>query len=65
MDSLITDITDRIKSGQTTARAEVEKAIQAAKDNEELHALLELFENEALKRADQIDAKVKNGEPSG
>ena len=65
MDSLITDITDRIKSGQTTARAEVEKAIQAAKDNEELHALLELFENEALKRADQIDAKVKNGETLG
>lgn len=65
MSSLIKDITDRIKSGQTTARAEVEKALQAAKDNEDLHALLEVFEDEALKRADEIDAKIKRGEKVG
>lgn len=65
MKSLIKDITERIKAGQTTARAEVEKALQAAKDNEELHALLEVFEDEALQRADEIDAKVKNGEKLG
>lgn len=65
MDSEILRITDAIKSGETTARAEVERALQAAKDNEELHALLEVFEDEALKRADEIDAKVKNGEKLG
>ena len=65
MSSLIKDITNRIKSGQTTARAEVEKALQAAKDNEDLHALLEVFEDEALKRADEIDAKIKRGEKVG
>lgn len=65
MKSLIKDITERIRNGQTTARAEVEKALQAAKDNEELHALLEVFTDDALKRADAIDAKVKKGEKLG
>ena len=65
MNSLIKDITERIKSGQTTARAETEKALRAAKDNDDLHALLEVFEDEALKRADEIDAKVQRGEKLG
>lgn len=65
MKSLIEEITSSIKSGKTTARAEVEKALQAAKDNEELHAILELFEDEALQRADEIDAKVKSGTKLG
>ena len=65
MTSLINEITDRIKSGQTTARAEVEKALQSARDNDELHALLEVFEDEALQRADEIDAKIKRGEKLG
>lgn len=61
MDSLIEKITSDIKSGQTTARAQVERALQVAADNDELHALLEVFTDEALKRADEIDAKVKRG----
>ena len=56
MTSLIKEITDNIRAGKTTARAEVEKALQRAKDNEELHALLEVCEEEALQRADEIDA---------
>lgn len=65
MTSLINEIVSNIKSGQTTARAEVEKALRAAQDNDELHALLETFNDEALRRADEIDAKVKRGEQVG
>ena len=46
MNSEIQGIVTAIKSGQSTARAEVEKAIAAAKEKDNLHALLELFENE-------------------
>lgn len=65
MTSLINEIVNNIKSGQTTARAEVEKALRAAQDNDELHALLETFDDEALRRADKIDAKIKRGEQVG
>ncbi len=54
-----------IKSGRSTARAEVEKAIAAAKEKESIHALLELLEDEALAQADDIDARIKNGEDVG
>ena len=65
MTSLINEIVNNIKSGQTTARVEVEKALRAAQDNDELHALLETFDDEALHRADEIDAKIKRGEQVG
>ncbi|HMQ09067.1 MAG TPA: Asp-tRNA(Asn)/Glu-tRNA(Gln) amidotransferase subunit GatA [Candidatus Nanoperiomorbaceae bacterium] len=65
MNSEIQGIVTAIKSGQSTARAEVEKAIAAAKEKDNLHALLELFENEALARADDIDVRIKNGENVG
>ena len=62
MDSEILKIVDAVKSGKTTARVEVEKAIKLAKENENLHALLELLEDYALERADEIDARIANGE---
>ncbi|MDO4271799.1 MAG: Asp-tRNA(Asn)/Glu-tRNA(Gln) amidotransferase subunit GatA [Candidatus Saccharibacteria bacterium] len=65
MQSLILDIVERIKAGQTTARAEVKKSLQAAADNDELNSLLEVFPNEALARADEIDNRIKNGEEVG
>ncbi|QQS17215.1 Asp-tRNA(Asn)/Glu-tRNA(Gln) amidotransferase subunit GatA [Candidatus Saccharibacteria bacterium] len=65
MDSEIIKIVERVKSGVSSARAEVEKAIAAAKEKDNLHALLELFENEALARADEIDARIKDGEDVG
>lgn len=65
MTSLINEIVNNIRSSQTTARAEVEKALRAAQDNDELHALLETFDDEALRRADEIDAKIKRGEQVG
>ena len=65
MSSLINTIVSDIKSGKTTAREQVEKALKAAEDNRELNALLEVFTDEALAKADEIDSKIKNGEPVG
>lgn len=65
MDSKIETIVNRIKSGKSTARAEVEHALALAKEHAELHAMLELFEDEALARADLIDRKIKAGEDVG
>lgn len=65
MDSKILKITEAIKSGQSSARQEVEKAIAAAKEKDALHALLEILEDEALARADEIDTRIKNGEDVG
>ena len=65
MNSEIFKIVAAIKSGETTARAEVEKSIRLAKENENLHALVELLEDYALERADQIDVRIANGEDIG
>jgi aspartyl-tRNA(Asn)/glutamyl-tRNA(Gln) amidotransferase subunit A len=63
--SRISNIIDRIKSGESTARAEVEKALRLAKSTDEYHALLSVTEERALERADMIDARIKNGEAVG
>ncbi|PYS37807.1 MAG: hypothetical protein DMF71_17890, partial [Acidobacteria bacterium] len=48
---------DGIRRGETTARAGVASALEAAdKLNEKLNAFLEIDRQGALKRADQIDA---------
>src|ERR1051326_9327784 len=49
--------------GETSARVEVEGALNAAeKLNDELNAFLEIDRAGALKRADAIDEKFKAGE---
>ena len=63
--SEISKIVEAIKSGKSSARAEVEKAIAAARANEKLNAFLEIFEDEALARADEIDARIARGENVG
>lgn len=65
MESEINKIVARIKSGESTARMEVEKSIAAAKANADLHALLELLEDDALLRADEIDNRIAKGETVG
>lgn len=65
MSSLINTIVSDIKSGKTTAREQVEKSLKAAEDNKDLNSLLEIFADEALAKADEIDSKIKNGEPVG
>lgn len=61
----ISSIIDRIKNGESSARAEVEKALQLAKSTNEYHALLSVTEKRALERADVIDVRLKNGEDVG
>lgn len=63
--SHIQTMTRRIKGGETTARHEVEAALEKAKDSEEYHALLSLTSERALERADDIDARIKRGEELG
>lgn len=55
----------QVTSGQKTARAFAEEALAKAREVEDYHALLSLTEERALQRADEIDAKVKNGEYAG
>ena len=55
----------QVTSGQKTARAFAEEALAKAREVEGYHALLSLTEERALQRADEIDAKVKNGEDAG
>ena len=58
----IFEIRERILRGETTARKEVEKAIERAKASADFNALTSLTEERALMRADEIDAKIKAGE---
>ena len=61
----IFEIRERILRGETTARKEVEKAIEKAKASADFNALTSLTEERALSRADEIDAKIKAGEAVG
>jgi len=58
-------IVTNIKSGETSARQQVEAALEKAKANEAYHALLSLTEARALQRADDIDLRIKQGEEIG
>ncbi|MGE5299295.1 MAG: Asp-tRNA(Asn)/Glu-tRNA(Gln) amidotransferase subunit GatA [Acidobacteriota bacterium] len=61
----IADFVAQVKSGQKTARAFAEEALAKAREAEEYHALLALTEERALQRADEIDAKVREGQDAG
>ena len=61
----IAEFVAQVKSGQQTARAFAEEALAKAREVEDYHALLSLTEERALQRADEIDAKVQNGEDAG
>jgi aspartyl-tRNA(Asn)/glutamyl-tRNA(Gln) amidotransferase subunit A len=63
--SRISSIIDRINGGQSSARLEVEAALRMAASRDEYHALLSLTDKRALERADEIDARLKNGENVG
>ena len=63
--SHIQTIVDRIKSGESTARHEVEVALERAKSTDEYHALISVTEERALKRADELDARIAAGEVVG
>ena len=65
MTSRIQNIVNRIKQGETTARQEVEAAFKRAGSISDYHALLSLTKERALKRADDIDARVAAGQVIG
>ncbi len=61
----ITERVAQIKQGQTSATAQVQAALQRARDAKEYHALLSLAEERALQRAQEIDEALARGEDVG
>ena len=61
----IAELVQQIAARKTTAREQVEASIAKAHSVEEYHALLSLTEERAVARADEIDAKIANGENAG
>lgn len=61
----ITERVAQIKQGQTSATAQVQTALQRARDAKEYHALLSLTEERALQRAREIDDMLARGEDVG
>ncbi|MDR0956206.1 MAG: aspartyl/glutamyl-tRNA amidotransferase subunit A [Candidatus Nomurabacteria bacterium] len=55
--SEILQIRNRILGGESTARAEVEKCLAAA-HRDDRHCFLEILDDEALARADEIDRQI-------
>src|SRR5437588_4898851 len=62
-ETTLADLRDRVGRGEITARAAAEPALDAAeKLNDQLNAFLEIDRVGALKRADEIDARITAGE---
>ena len=61
----ITERVAQIRQGQTSATAQVQAALQRARDAKEYHALLSLTEKRALQRAREIDEALARGEDVG
>ncbi|WP_424245594.1 aspartyl-tRNA(Asn)/glutamyl-tRNA(Gln) amidotransferase subunit A [Elusimicrobium posterum] len=61
-----TQIARDVKSGALTALAAVENSLKVIKEkNKEINAFVEVFEEEAIARAKEIDAKKAAGKPLG
>lgn len=61
----ISSLISRIADGSSSARAEVEAALNRATSTDEYHALLSVTAERALARADEIDARLRVGESVG
>lgn len=61
----IHEIRDRIVRGETTARQEVQAALDRAEQASGYHALLNITGDRAFQLADEIDLRIKNGEEVG
>lgn len=61
----ITERVAQIRQGQTSATAQVQAALQRARDAKEYHALLSLTEERALQRAQEVDEALARGEDVG
>jgi aspartyl-tRNA(Asn)/glutamyl-tRNA(Gln) amidotransferase subunit A len=63
--SHIQTIVDNVKNRSVSARDVIAKAIEKAEQHESYHALLSITSERALNRADEIDARIANGEDAG
>jgi aspartyl-tRNA(Asn)/glutamyl-tRNA(Gln) amidotransferase subunit A len=61
----ITELAEDVKTGAVTATQLVEKSLDLIKEHEEFQAIIATTSERAKKRAEEIDAKVKNGEEVG
>lgn len=63
--SHIQNIAESVRSGVSSARQQVEAALEKARQSEAYHAFLSLTDERALQRADDIDTRIKLGEEVG
>lgn len=61
----IQDIVEAVSSGSSSATQQVQDALKRANDKKDFNAVLSLTEDRAIKRAEEIDAKIKSGENAG
>lgn len=61
----VSETAKRVKSGASSARAEVEVALKKAEESARYHALISVIRERALERAYEIDNRIKNGENVG
>ncbi|MCO6495696.1 MAG: Asp-tRNA(Asn)/Glu-tRNA(Gln) amidotransferase subunit GatA [Bacteroidetes bacterium] len=57
----LTEIRTKIFSGQTSCETLAREYLQKIKDHQDLNAFLEVFEEETLLRAKEIDSKIQSG----
>lgn len=61
----IKSIVSDVKSGKTSAKANVEKALKLIEDASEYRAIISVIKDRALKRASEIDASPNKGRLAG
>lgn len=61
----VRDVVAQVSSGTISARSLVVEALEKARAAEEYNALLHLTEERALQRADEIDARIAQGDAVG
>lgn len=61
----IQKIVEAVSSGSSSARQQVQDALKRAEERKGYNAILSLTSERVLSRADEIDAKIKNGEDAG
>ncbi len=63
--TVISEIQKDLLSGNTSCRKIVEGFLKRIEEKKSLNAFLEVFTESALKKADEIDAKIKSSSPLG
>ena len=58
-------VQSELHAGTLTVRQIVEHYLQVNRDYQHLNAFLEIFEQDALHRADELDARLRSGKPMG